>query len=265
MEIKGIIHVHSTYSYDGKLSLSELRELLLEKGMSFCFVTEHTDFLTTEQAQLFVQECKALSGSQFVFIPGFEVPYKNAHVLLLGTEVFLSQHADAQILAQWASRASLTVLAHPVRNRFVVDEALLSALSGIEIWNQQYEGKKVPRPRSVELLRSLQEKKPGLLATGGIDLHRVEHFGSPVYTVEVEHLTAEAVTEALKNGSYIFGNKKVAVSSAGLWRNKGSVAHNAMSFYSVSIIAAGKTVNKVLARYGLAMPKGLKSFIRSRT
>lgn len=263
MEIKGIVHVHTTYSYDGKVSLKELRDFLLERGISFCFVTEHTDFLTREQAQLFVQECRALSGSQFVFIPGFEVPYKDAHVLLLATELFLAQTADASVLTQWAQSAGLTLLAHPVRNKFMVDDTLLSVIDGVEVWNQQYEGKKVPRPHSVALLQTLQEKKPALVATGGIDFHRKEHFGSPVYTVEVEHLTQEAIVSAFKDGAYVFGNKKIAVSSTGLWKGKGSIPHNSMSAYSIVLISTGKWVNKILAQYGLSLPKGLRQFIRS--
>ena len=172
MEIKGVAHVHSTYSYDGKENLSDLKAFLQKEGITFCFLSEHTDKLTIEEAQLFVQECKALSGSQFVFVPGFEVPYKDAHVLLLGTEAFLGQVADEHMLAQWAGRSALTILAHPVRNRFVVDQTLRSAIDGVEIWNQQYDGKLVPRPHSAQLLRSLQEQNEGLFALGGLDFHR---------------------------------------------------------------------------------------------
>jgi predicted metal-dependent phosphoesterase TrpH len=264
MEIKGIVHVHSTYSYDGKESLSSLRELLMQKGLSFCFLTEHTDEMTMEKAQMFVQECRSLSGSQFVFIPGFEVPYKDAHILLIGTEMFMGQKADAQILRAWSERAHLTVLAHPVRNKFTIDETILSAIDAVEIWNQQYEGKRVPRVRSSEFLRELQSRKPELIATGGTDFHRREHLGSPFFTLEVEHVTIDAITDALAHGAYTFGNNKVAVSSTGLWKGKGSFAHIVMSHYSVAFIAFGKGVNKLLARFGLGLPKGLRSFIRAR-
>src|SRR5690606_25128361 len=108
MEIKGAVHVHSTYSRGGKESLESLRAFLLKQGVTFCCVTEHAEGLTTKQAQLFVQECKVLSGSQFVFIPGFEVAYlpaharRSAHVLLIGTEVFFEQEVDAALLATWS-------------------------------------------------------------------------------------------------------------------------------------------------------------------
>lgn len=264
MEIKGVLHVHSTYSYDGKESLVALRDFLLSKGVSFCCVTEHTDHLTIEQAQLFVQECKVLSGSQFMFIPGFEVPYKNAHILLIGTEVFLAQIADAQILKTWSAKSVLTVLAHPVRNKFKLDAVMEEVIDGIEIWNQQYEGKLVPRQRSVRLFKEYRKKNSALLATGGLDFHRKEHFGSPIYALNVERITSEAILQALKSGEYSFGNNKIQVTSQGSWKKDASFKHRFLSIVSIVVIVFGKKINAGLALFGLKFPKRLKQLIRSR-
>jgi predicted metal-dependent phosphoesterase TrpH len=264
MILKGAIHVHSTYSYDGKESLRALRDFLLEKGVTFCCVTEHADQMTIEQAQLFVQECKALSGSQFVFIPGFEVPYKKAHILLIGTEVFLAQKADAEILKTWSSKSVLTILAHPVRNSFKLDAVMEEVIDGVEIWNQQYEGKRVPRTRSASLLRKLQSRNSMLLAFGGLDFHRKEHFGSPLFTLEVERVSSDAILHALTDGKYVFGTEKIAVSSTGLWKGSGGAWHILLSLISIFVIVAGKTVNALLALLGVSLPKGLKRAIRSR-
>jgi predicted metal-dependent phosphoesterase TrpH len=264
MEIKGVVHMHSMYSYDGKESLQSLREFLMARGISFCCLTEHTDQMTLEQAQLFVQECKMLSTSQFVFIPGFEVPYLKAHILLLGTEVFLGQYADGEMLKTWSNASALTILAHPVRNAFIVDEVMEEVLGGVEIWNQQYEGKLVPRQRSVRLLKALQKKNQSLLATGGLDFHRKEHFGSPVYTIDIQHLTSDAILSALKNGEYSFGRDGVSVSSAGFFKGDTSLKYTFQSLCSIVIIVFGKKVNALLALCGIKLPKSLKQIIRSR-
>lgn len=248
MEIKGIVHTHSTYSSDGTESLASLKEFLMQKGISFCCVTEHAFALTTEKAQLFVQECRSLSGSQFVFIPGFEVAYKNAHVLLLGTEVCMAKEADAQLLASWSSRASLAVLAHPSQSKFTCDEVLLDSIDAVEVWNQKYDGKIVPRPHSVQFLRTLQERKQDLMAFGGTDLHQASDFLTPVFTLEVEHMTPEAIMAALKAGSYVFGTKKVAVAASGLWKGKGSAFHNLLSFYSVASINIRRAIDKYVSK-----------------
>lgn len=264
MEVKGVVHVHSAYSYDGKESLLSLRDFLVSKGVSFCCVTEHTDYLTIEQAQLFVQECKALSGSQFMFIPGFEVPYSTAHILLIGTEVFLAQKADATTLRTWSDKSVLTILAHPVRNKFKLDSVMEEVIDGIEVWNQQYEGKLVPRQHSVRLFREYQKKNTSLLATGGLDFHRKEHFGSPVYTLDIERITSESILKALKNGEYTFGNEKIQVTSQASWKKDASFKHRFLSILSIVVIGFGKNTNALLALLGLRFPKKLKQLIRSR-
>ncbi len=290
MKIQGVIHMHSTYSYDGKESLFSLRDFLVEKGISFCCLTEHTDYMTVEQAQRFAQECKALSTGTFLFIPGFEVPYKvntkgregalgykvnakgregtlwckEAHILLIGTEVFLGQKANGEMLRKWSACSVLTILAHPVRNSFLLDETMEDVLDGVEIWNQQYEGKRVPRVRSVRLLEKLQKKNPELLATGGLDFHRKDHFGSPLYTLDLPSLTSYGVLEALKKGMYTFGTDAVSVSSVGIWKGNTSFYYRIQSSASIAIIVCGKKVNATLAYFGITFPKKLTQLIRSR-
>jgi hypothetical protein len=264
MEITGVMHVHSTYSYDGKESLSSLREFFLARGVRFCFSTEHADEMTKEKASAFIAECEALSDEQFVFIPGFEVPYKDAHILMLGSRTFLAQKADASILARWSSESALCVLAHPVRNTFTLDAAMKESIDGVEIWNQQYEGKRVPRPRSVKLLRALQEKHPDLKATGGLDLHRKDHFGAPLFFVKIPALSEADVVQALFDGAYRFGSDHVSVSSLGTYAQEGSFGTSLQSFFSILLITAGKRTNAFLALFGLRAPKKLKAMIRSR-
>jgi len=263
MLASGIIHVHSTYSYDGKESLGSLKEFLVGKGINFCCLTEHTDYLTKEKAAAMVAEAKSLCDENFVFIPGFEVPYKESHILLIGGEEFLGSVADGELLRQWSHKCALTVLAHPVRNQFVVDDTMLEVIDGVEIWNQQYEGKIVPRTRSMKLLESLKLKKPGRLATGGTDFHRLEHFGPPLYQLEVDELTSSAILEKLKSGDYTFGSQKVSVNSEG--KVSGDISNLALkSFLSVGVINLGKLTNKTLASLGLKLPKSLKQLIRSK-
>ncbi|MFM2381476.1 MAG: hypothetical protein RLZZ76_243 [Candidatus Parcubacteria bacterium] len=264
MKITGVMHVHSTYSYDGKESLTSLRELFLSKGHSFCFVTEHTDALTPEKAALFVQECKSLTTGSFVFIPGFEVPYRNAHILMLGSCVFLGQKADAQMLRQWSEHAELTVLAHPVRNNFVLDSVMEEVIDGVEVWNAQYDGKLVPRTRAVKLYKELQQKKQSLLATGGLDFHRTEHLGAPVLTLDTETCTERDIIQTIQSGSYSFGTSLRSVSSASMWPGKGSATDIVLSLFSITTISIGKLTNKLLAKLGIKLPKKLARTIRKK-
>jgi hypothetical protein len=259
---QGILHVHSTHSYDGKVTLSELKTLLKAQGLSFACMTEHTDYLSAEAAALFVAECRALSDASFVFVPGFEVPYGRAHVHHLGATEFQTPVAkDETEIHAWRSVSPLVVLAHPVRNQFMVDTPLLAALDGVEVWNQQYEGKVAPRPQSVGLLKKLREHKP-LLATGGIDLHRVEHLGSPYTTLDIPELTEAAILAALKAGAFRFGTETLSLGATeGITL---SVRVRCTSLLARGVISSGKIVNTSLARLGIKLPKRLVKAIRGR-
>ena len=252
--------MHSTHSYDGKLSLRELKDFLLERDISFACMSEHTDEMTADGAEAFVAECRALSDESFVFVPGFEVPYRRAHILQYGSEVFRGQFADEEMLQQWSAEASLTVLAHPIRNRFVVDPTMEELIEGVEIWNQQYDGKQVPRTRAATLLRELRSANPTLLAAGGIDFHRSEHFGAPWVELELESLSEAAVLSKLGAGEYVFGTDTLQIEGRGDWQPR--LGEHAVSVASIAIINWGKFVNKVLFSLGLSLPTTWKQWIR---
>jgi len=256
--------MHSTYSYDGKLSLIELKNFLVRQGISFCCMTEHTDEMTFDAAHAFVTECKKLSDGSFVFIPGFEVPYKDAHILHIGAEEFVCQFADAEQLSAWRKVAPLVVLAHPVRNKFTLDSAMESTIDGVEVWNQQYEGKFAPRVRSLKLLKKLRRKTGCLFATGGLDLHREEHFGAPLTTIEIDSLSQQNILRALTDGAYTFGNDSYSLSSEGSLQKGGVFSVHYKSAFSILIITLGKFVNKTLANLGLSLPPGVRQTIRTR-
>ncbi len=279
MELVGILHCHSTYSYDAKLSLSELKELFQKNGVRFVCMTEHTDELTKERAMEFIAECERLSDDSFLCIPGFEVPYRStpclparqehtgehAHILMIGTRAFHEVYAPTiDILKHWTADASFVVLAHPVRNQFNVDDGLLQEMDALEVWNQQYEGKRVPRVRSLKLFDSLHKTKPSLVATGGVDLHRREHFGAPFVTLNVDEFSESAILEKLKIGAFIVSSNEARF--YGTLPNARDIiqAHRWASHFSVCVIALGKTVNKILASMGLSLPKWTKELVRRR-
>jgi hypothetical protein len=271
MEVTGILHAHSTYSYDGKLTLSELRALCIEKGIQFVCMTEHTDELDAARAEAFVRECDALSDDRFRFVPGFEVPYhiegtnEHAHVLMIRCRGFYGIYARTfSELAPWIEASSYVVLAHPVRNHFKLDPNLAKSIHALEVWNQQYEGKRVPRTRSLTLLGELRKENSHLHALGGVDFHRKEHFGTPQLVLDVTVLTEEAIIGALKAGEYkVLGHNVIFYATE---TNLDSLKqkHRFESTLSVAIIVLGKWVNKMLAKVGVKLPKALKQLIRKR-
>lgn len=265
MEIKGIVHTHSCYSYDAKLTLSELRTLCRSRGLQFACMTEHTDELTKERAAEFVSECDRLSDDEFRFIPGFEVPYGRAHILMIGMRAWYGVYAQTiEALQRWTSEALFVVLAHPVRNHFCVSNELLHEIDALEVWNQQYEGKRVPRIQSLRLFESLRKTKPTLVATGGIDFHRAEHFGAPLVTLDVDSLTEANIIQKLQTGAFTVSSDRALIYGSLPDTHERIRMYRWESHFSVVTILMGKLVNKILATFGLSFPASLKHLIRRK-
>lgn len=264
MKVSGVVHMHSAYSYDAKVTLPDLKTLLVSAGHSFAFMTEHTDAMTTAEAEAFVDECRELSDASFVFVPGFEVPYKDAHILMLGCASFFGQTADASELRVWAETASFVSLAHPVRNHFVVDAVMQEVIDGVEIWNQQYDGSRVPRVGAYYLLAALRKEKPQLLATGGLDFHRIEHLTKPVHTLEIASLNEASLIEAYSAGEGMFGSQKIVLTPNDAWDGATHLSVRLTSALSVCVITGSKKISALLASMGISLPKKLTQSIRRR-
>lgn len=269
MELKGILHCHSTYSYDAKMTLAELKALFVSEGIKFVCMTEHTDELTKEKAEEFIGECGALSDSNFLFIPGFEVPYKvlgeHAHVLMIGMRSFYEPYAPTfEVLKRWTQEASFVVLAHPVRNNFLVDDGLLGEMDALEIWNQQYEGKRVPRVRSLKLLEKLKEKKPLLVATGGVDFHRKEHSGAPLVSLSVDTFSEREILEKLKTGAFTITSPRALVYGSLPDAYEIIEKYRWESYFSVCVIIIGKAINAFFAKFGIRLPRSIRESVRKK-
>ncbi len=263
MRYHGVLHLHSHYSYDAKLSLSELKDLLRERGVAFACVTEHTDELTTEAAARFVAECRALSDATFCMIPGFEISYQDTHILAPGCTTFIAQHPNEAELREWRIHAPLMILAHPHRNGYH-DRAPEGMTDGIEIWNAQYDGKLVPRNGARTLFARLRARAHGLRAFAGWDLHREAHAGGPLIAIEASELSEAAVLRALTAGAYSLRSAVVEVGSDGRLSGGDPRWVAVLSTCYVQVIRAGKVVNRVLAWFGLRLPKKLVARVRGR-
>jgi len=261
MDIKGTLHVHSAYSYDAKLSLGELKDVFKKEGLSFVLMTEHTDEMKKEEGERFIRECREESDESFVFIPGFEVPYKDTHTLMLGATVF-SERREAEALREFKSHSSLAVLAHPHKHEFWVDDVLSNVIDGVEVWNSQYDGKYVPRQKSVSLLKELIQKNESVLAFAGLDFHRVEHAGGPTLALKVEQLSEKDILQELSVGNFRIHGRGTVLDSKGNFIKGGGPFSVACGFVSVFLVSLGKKTNALLANIGVRPPRFLRRFIR---
>lgn len=261
-QIRGYLHLHSSHSYDSKLMLEEIKERSLALGMSFAAMTEHTDVLTPKDVQSAVNDCRAQSDSSFVFIPGFELPYKKCHILIIGVSDIRLDLPPLEAIQIAKQQGAWITLAHPHRNHYQIDPELMVLLDGIEIWNQQYDGKHYPRIQALELFEKSLIQKKLLLATAGLDLHRTSHFGTPYLELFSTELSEKSLLEALKAGNYEIRGGKWRLSSHPQLIGFKHFSLSIFSRFSCGLIRMGKVTGKWLRQHNLAMPKRLKETVR---
>ncbi len=100
IKLRGVIHVHSRISYDGKESIARLAEFFRSRGYDFMCVTEHSDGLNREDMRRIVEECAGATGGGFVAVPGVEFSCRRRlHLLGIGVTEPVASH-DPRPLAQ---------------------------------------------------------------------------------------------------------------------------------------------------------------------
>lgn len=195
--LKGIYHAHSTYSSDGKIPLAELKKLLMESGFRFVVMTEHAEDMTPDSLKRYYDECLALSDDQFVCIPGLEIPYKGKiHVGCFPIVPMPEVPMYREGIQRSHQHAAYTVIHHPSKEGYFIDEVLPLIIDGVEIWNSRYEGSIAPSMRTVGFGRRWY---PHALPFGGLDIHNRNQLRGPHLVVDVHACTMEAIMSAIRS------------------------------------------------------------------
>ncbi len=220
MIIKGISHVHSCYSYDGTLDLDELIDIFKKKDCNFILLTEHAEKgMRDIKYERLKQECKKLSQSGFILIPGLEYISKEGyHILAIGVDYYenLTGKESIEILKKIKEAGGLSIIAHPKRYNYQISKRNVDFADGIEVWNTNYDGIKSIK-RNIELFKSSLRYNPNLICFGGMDFHLFENKENTLYIYmhDIERLSKDKIISSLKNGKFEISNGVFTISSGG--------------------------------------------------
>ena len=195
---RGITHVHSTYSFDGTMSLPEIRTLCTTAGYAFALMTEHIERMSTDSVGAFLAECRQLSDEDFVFVPGLEFHAECVSINGLRDPVDM-RLPRGRLLEECLRQDTFNILVHP---RLLAERrrpGLPTALHAVEVWNAKYDGARYPSPRSLSFFRELARER-GCSAVAGIDLHHPAQFVPLHLSLEIERLTVDPLLRALRAG-----------------------------------------------------------------
>lgn len=209
--IKGAIHIHSLYSYDGTKSLTEIKHIFKDMGCDFIICTEHAERMEDSELTSFVSECNSLSEVEFIIIPGFEFQCENIEIIGLNISKKLIFSGLNELIAQIQKNGGLAILAHPHKYKFNLNSGILEKLNGVEVWNCRYDGGRAPRVSNIKLLNRLNSGH--VFAYAGLDFHSDRQNVALYHCITVEKLNSEEIIKKLKAGRFDIQTKAIELNS----------------------------------------------------
>jgi len=261
MRVYGILHVHTTYSHDGKINLGELVRLCKAKGYKFLIVTEHAEDMTRDSMAKFVHECRLLSSEDFVVIPGLEFICGGVHILGLGIREILHASSPKALIDKIHEHNGVAVLAHMSYYEKIPWESL-SGLDGVEIWNARYDSRFAPKIRCFRTLKKLKKFNRGLAGYCGLDLHSHYELGklSIIFDVKDGKISSKTILDALKKGEFEITNGLITLSQE--LRIRDEIILILFNSIYYPILLSRKSMAKLFNALGMKPPEKLLKIIK---
>jgi hypothetical protein len=260
--LKGVLHVHSTYS-DGERSLVQLRELFLGEGCRFVVMSDHADSLDAARVRDYVAECRELSDGQFVFVPGLEFSCdRRMHMLGYGVTSLCASTDPQEVIAHIKRERGVSVVAHPQDSAFDWIESFEILPAGIEVWNTKYDGQYAPRGRTFRLLQRLQQRQPDMLAFYGLDNHWMKQFRELYTVVRIDGLDPQDILAALRGGNFHASKGELELPSNGRIDDATMTRFERTNARSTGARRFLQRINGLRKRLGLRLPAPIKAQVR---
>ncbi len=202
-EIKGVIHVHSTYS-DGEMTLAALSGVFRENGYHFVCLTEHAEDLDPDRMAALVDQCRDLSDESFCLIPGLEVDStEGLHLLGVGLSQYVGEGSAGEIIAAIHGQGGLAILAHPKRGAewFLARDQELP--DGLELWNTKHDSRYAPRLHRFSTHRRLRAIKPDLCGYCSVDFHWAGQYRDASLVIRTDRVTQDVILGVLRSGQFL--------------------------------------------------------------
>jgi predicted metal-dependent phosphoesterase TrpH len=203
LRVRGAVHVHSTLSHDGTMTISEVARFYRDRDFQFVAMGEHSQDMDEARAETLRAECEANSDANFRMVPGIEFTCDNGvHILGVGVTQLSAQCSPVEIGRHIRERQGYSVLAHPTRFGWKCAPEILRAVDAAEIWNVGYDGKYVPSVNAARNFAAMRTVNPDLHAIASHDLHHSEAFYNVAVEMDIHELRADAVITRLRTGQY---------------------------------------------------------------
>jgi hypothetical protein len=194
--MRGLLHAHSDFSYDGQASLQELASWGSQRGLDCILLSEHANDFTPEKMRRYVAEVEGLAHDGCRLVPGLEFAVRGGfHIIGFNIRHWEHRVEPLDVVRLIREQGGLAVLAHPARyaGRWP-DDATLAQLQGIEVWNARYDGRFLPSGDVLDAATAITRRFDKLQFFGGQDIH----LTSPNRLVVTDVAAARGIEEFLQ-------------------------------------------------------------------
>lgn len=214
--MKADLHIHSSFSNDGRVSPEEIVDVALERGMGCIAITDHNHFEAYDTIK---------DDGRIIVIPGEEVSSKEGHILAYGIDSHIPRGLSVQDTIDAIHDAGgYAFAAHPYRwwSGLGEETVLKYPFDGLEAANSRSYGK--DNKKSAELA-----ERVGKPVSAGSDAHTKRHIGySYVELSDSVKTWQDAVAEIMSGPlPYVGSNRhfkstmRYGIKSIGLWISRG--------------------------------------------
>jgi hypothetical protein len=272
--IQGTFHFHSTYSHDGRSTLSEIASVLSAAGLKFCVMTEHFEDFSAPKFNEYLRETREVTGKTgFLLIAGMEVN-------LSGLDTILFPARDYDEIAKFASEGTgstnrlCKVLAHASKYPFenVMKHLQKYQIEGIEIWNQQADGSHIPPFKLLDAWRTYSRRKQHRYFFG-CDLHKANLAVTNIISLSAPcPAAADAIIQHLQDGNFVSRNLPTGIEYCNggesndfdAWLQKVRTKSYYRGRFLGTVRCGLKSVYKTLPRDTQRSLNDLKNFVRNK-
>lgn len=201
--VKGDFHSHTTHS-DGSLSVEELVQNAIHRGLDFIFLTDHNKISGWEYAK----------GERFPLLPGIEFTTFWGHFTAFGITKYIEwdrinpDNGITEAANLVHSQGGLFCVAHP----FTIGDPVCTGcrcimdidwdyVDALEVWAGTFSQRRHENTETLKLWRDLLNKGYRITGIGSTDIHSLKDIypDVPMTYVYVEELTLENILRAIKN------------------------------------------------------------------
>src|SRR5262245_15128636 len=216
--LTAVVHVHSSYSHDGKDSLEGLRAFGLTRGIGLIGMTDHAEDLDRERYAVYVDHCDAVSDGRLRIVPGLEFRFKGhprLHLLALGLTRWIEPVQPRDFIEQTKGHSAFTIVAHPVLCRYRLPGEVESGIDAIEVWNATYNTRYLPDPEAISLLHRVRDRRPEVVGIAGLDQHDSRNYRETRLTLRSDDKNDPL--GALRSARFINHGRTMSFDSAVSW------------------------------------------------